>query len=89
MIEYAERFVELMFALSMFINAALFVPQAVKIYRTKDVSGLSSATFIGFNIIQIFTILHGYIYEDYMLMFGFTLALVTSGIVTVLIFTYK
>ena len=87
--EYFKYFVELMFSVTMFMNAMLFVPQAVKIYKTKDVSGLSIITFLGFNIFQIFTILHAYIHADYALMFGFMLALFTSGIVTFLIFSYK
>ncbi|MDR1982857.1 MAG: hypothetical protein LBQ08_03620 [Holosporaceae bacterium] len=85
---FAE-FTEIVFGISMFFNAALFIPQAIKIYRTKTTKGLSPATFIGFNIIQIFTILHGYIHQDYLLMFGFILSLVSCGIVTFLIFLYR
>jgi MtN3 and saliva related transmembrane protein len=88
-VEYFKYFIEITFALSMFINAMLFVPQAIKIYKTKDVKGISKITFLGFNVIQIFTILHAYINHDYILMFGFALALLTSGIVTFLIFSYK
>jgi MtN3 and saliva related transmembrane protein len=88
-VEYLKNFIEVMFALSMFINAALFVPQAVKIYKTKYVKGISKVTFLGFNIIQIFTILHAYINCDYILMFGFILAFLASGIVTFLVFSYK
>lgn len=87
--EYIKCFIELMFGLSMFINSILFIPQAIKIYKTKNASGLSCTTFAGFNIIQIFTILHGYIRNDYTLMVGIALSLFTSGIVTFLIFFYK
>jgi MtN3 and saliva related transmembrane protein len=84
--ECFKCFVELIFGLSMFINALLFVPQAVKVYRTQDAKSLSKITFLGFNAVQVFTILHGYINSDYSLMFGFMLTLFTSGIVTSLIF---
>jgi MtN3 and saliva related transmembrane protein len=80
---------ELMFTASMFANAVLFIPQALKVYRTKNASGLSLTTFIGFNIIQIFTILHGYIHKDYPLMFGFILSFIFCGVVTFLIFIYR
>lgn len=89
MVEYTKYFIELMFGASMIVNAMLFIPQAVKIYKTKNVTGLSFATFLGFNVIQIFTILHAYIHDDYTLMLGFTLALVASGTVTFLIHFYK
>lgn len=73
----------------MFVNAMLFLPQAIKIYKTKNVQGLSWITFFGFNLIQIFTILHACIHSDYALMFGFMLSFVTCGIVAFLIFFYK
>ena len=89
MYEIFEHFIEVMFALSMFVNAILFFLQAVKIYKTKSAAGLSLITFSGFNIIQVFTILHAYIHRDYVLIFGFTLSLFISGIVTLLIFSYR
>jgi MtN3 and saliva related transmembrane protein len=73
-IEYFKYLIELMFGLSLFANAMLFIPQAVKIYKTKNTRGLSKITFFGFNVMQIFTILHAYIHED---------------IVTFLIFSYN
>lgn len=85
---YVEHFIELMFGLSMFTNAMLFIPQAIKIYKTKSTQGLSKITFLGFNAIQVFTMLHGYINNDYALVFGFILSLITSGVVTFLIFYY-
>ncbi|MDR2617190.1 MAG: hypothetical protein LBC22_05280 [Endomicrobium sp.] len=51
--------------MAMFINAALFLPQVIKLYKTKSTKGLSLITFIGFNIIQLSSILHGYIRKDY------------------------
>jgi MtN3 and saliva related transmembrane protein len=53
------------FGMAMFINAALFLPQVIKLYKTKSTKGLSLITFIGFNIIQLSSILHGYIRKDY------------------------
>jgi len=87
--ECMECFVELVFGFGTFINAMLFIPQAMQVYKNKSAKDLSVATFLGFNIIQFFTILHGYIRKDYVLMFGVVFSFVVSGCVTFLIFLYK
>jgi MtN3 and saliva related transmembrane protein len=89
MIEYAKLFVEFCFGLGMFINAILFVPQIVKLFKTKNPVGVSLTTFIGFNIIQIFSLLHGYIHNDYIFMFGMLLSLLLCGCISFLIILYK
>ncbi|GHU12104.1 hypothetical protein FACS189449_05070 [Alphaproteobacteria bacterium] len=89
MYEYIEYFVEVVFGLGMFINAMLFVPQAVKIYKVKNANGVSLATFAGFCIIQFLTVLHGYIHQDHILMFGSALGLIFCATVTFLIIRYK
>lgn len=81
--------VECLFGLGLFINALLFVPQALKLLKSKNAEGLSLITFAGFNVMQILTMLHGYINEDYLLMFGFIPSFVFCGIVTSLIFLYR
>jgi MtN3 and saliva related transmembrane protein len=73
----------------MFINSILFVPQIIRLFKTKNSEGLSLITFIGFNIIQIFSILHGYIHKDYIFMFGMLVSLILCGCVTFLIILYK
>jgi MtN3 and saliva related transmembrane protein len=89
MIEYAKLFVEFWFGLGMFINAILFVPQIVRLFKTKNPVGVSLTTFIGFNIIQIFSFLHGYIHNDYIFMFGMLLSLLLCGCISFLIILYK
>ncbi|GHT95843.1 hypothetical protein FACS1894122_13720 [Alphaproteobacteria bacterium] len=86
---YIEYFIEAVFGFGMFINAVLFLPQAVKIYKTKNTDGISLATFAGFCVIQFFTVLHGYIHQDHILMFGSVLGLIFCAIVTFLIIIYK
>lgn len=81
-------FVESVFGLCLLFNAFVFIPQAMKVYKTKDVRGLSLITFIGFNIVQFFTILHGIINRDFVLVCGNVLAFVTCGIVTFFIVKY-
>jgi len=89
MIEYAKLFVEFCFGLSMFINAILFVPQIVRLFKTKNPVGVSLTTFVGFNIIQLFCILHGYIHNDYIFMFGMLLSLLLCGCISFLVILYK
>jgi len=86
---YLKYFIELMFGLGLFFNAMLFIPQAVKLFRIKESKDISLITFGGFNVMQIFTILHGYINKDYVLMLGFLLSFVFCGVVTFLIIFYR
>lgn len=80
--------IDSIFGISLFINASLFIPQAMRILKTKTTKGFSLITFIGFCLTQLAAILYGYINHDYILMFGYILALICCGFVTILIFTY-
>lgn len=82
-------FIESAFGLCLLFNAFVFIPQAVKVYRTKNVQGLSLITFIGFNIVQFFTVLHGVINHDLMLVYGNILAFAACGVVTFFIVKYR
>jgi MtN3 and saliva related transmembrane protein len=81
--------IEAGFSLSLLANALLFIPQAVKLYRTKNITGLSLLTFAGFNVIQVFTVLHGYLQKDYLLILGYLLSLITCGACTWMIIAYR
>lgn len=82
-------FVNVVFSLGLFFNAVLFIPQALRILRTKSAEGISLFTFVGFNIMQLFTVWHGYLEGDYMLMTGFLLSFITCGMVTILALKYR
>ncbi|MFA6037888.1 MAG: PQ-loop domain-containing transporter [Legionellales bacterium] len=81
--------VETIFSLGLFLNAALFVPQIIRLYHKKDSKELSLLTFAGFNFIQFFTILHAHIQQDYILMIGFIMSFIACGIVTGMIIYYR
>ncbi len=83
------EFIRIVFGLGMFINAALFVPQAIRIVRTKSAEGLSLITFGGFCLIQLSAIAYGYIEHDYYLSLGYALSFVSCGCVTLLILFYR
>ncbi len=75
--------INIFFEFGLFLNAILFVPQAIKIYYRRSAKGLSLITFSGFNVIQILMILHGFFHHDIMLVIGMLLSLITCGAVTI------
>jgi MtN3 and saliva related transmembrane protein len=84
-----KQFIYILFGLGLLGNAALFVPQAIAIYRKKSDQGISLITFGGFNILQAVGILHGYYQQDYSLLIGMIASLITCGGVTTLTLYYR
>jgi MtN3 and saliva related transmembrane protein len=84
-----EYFIEAMFSLGLFFNILLFIPQALRLLREKNAQGVSLVTFLGFNLMQLFTVLHGYLKQDYLLMLGFLLSFITCGWVSYLTWRYQ
>ena len=76
--------VALIFGFAMILNAALFVPQALHIWRTRTAQGISVFSFAGFNALQFIGALHGYFQHDRALTIGMLASLLTCGSVTVL-----
>ncbi len=83
------QIIEVVFSISLFINAGLFIPQIIKLYKSKHPQNLSFLTFAGFNFIQFFIVLHGYIMKDYLLLFGYLISFITCGCVTLQILFYR
>jgi len=79
-----KEIVAYVFGFGMLINAALFVPQALRIWRTRTAQGVSVLTFAGFNALQVTGVLHGYMQGDRALMTGMLASLLTCGAVTLL-----
>lgn len=84
-----QRIIDIIFAAGLFINSMLFIPQAVRLFKQKISTDLSLTTFIGFCATQLSAIIYGYLHNDYILMFGYMLALLTCGLVTGLIIFYR
>ena len=82
-------YTDILFMLGALLNASLFVPQIVLLYKTRKTIGLSLPMFLGFNMIQFVTALHGYMVKDYILMWGYMLSFFTCGLVVVLIIIYR
>jgi MtN3 and saliva related transmembrane protein len=79
-----KQAVAFVFGLGMVLNAALFVPQAIHLWRTRTSQGVSIVSFAGFNTLQAIGALHGYFQHDYALMVGMLASLLTCGSVTLL-----
>jgi MtN3 and saliva related transmembrane protein len=84
-----REIVAFVFGLGMVLNAALSVPQAVHLGRTKTAKGVSILSFAGFNALQAIEGLHGYFEHDYALMIGMVASLVTCVSVTGLAVRYR
>lgn len=87
--EWFKNFIDIIFGAGLIINAFLFIPQAIRIYRLKDAKDLSLITFIGFCLIQTSAIAYGFFHKDYILMYGYAFSLFTCGIVTYLGIYYR
>ncbi len=89
MMDFLKNIIEITFGLALFINALLFVLQAVKIFREKSAVGISLLTFLGFLLIQFVIVLHGVLHQDYALIIGYLLSMLSCGIVVMLILFYR
>lgn len=78
-----------LFGVGMGLNALLFVPQVVAIWRKKRAEGVSLLTFGGFNALQLLGVLHGTLERDWSLAAGMAVSLCTCGSVTVLALIYR
>jgi MtN3 and saliva related transmembrane protein len=77
------------FGFGMALNALLFVPQALSIWRTRQTEGVSLVTFGGFNALQALGVLHGVLQRDWSLATGMAVSLMTCGSVTLLTLVYR
>ena len=80
---------DLLYGAALFVNAALFIPQAWRIYIKKTAEEASLITFGGFNIIQILGFINGIYNKDYALIFGQAISIIACGLVTIQILMYK
>jgi len=87
--EVAEKVIDFIFGAALFINALLFIPQAVKIVKTQSARGVSLFTFVGFLLLQVAAVLYGWVHGDYLLASGYLLSIVGCGINILLIGYYQ
>lgn len=84
-----REIIAVVFGLGLIINALLFIPQGVAIWRSRSAEGVSILTFFGFCVMQAIGVLHGYFERDWSLMVGMAVSLVTCGAVTALAIVFR
>jgi MtN3 and saliva related transmembrane protein len=84
-----KEIVAYLFGAGLLVNAGLFIPQALKIFKTKSAKEVSLMTFAGFNILQFIGILHGVLQGDPYLLVGMIASFLCCGAVTVLAMIYR
>jgi len=84
-----KQIVAVIFGLGLLGNAALFVPQALALWRKKTDEGISLVTFGGFNILQAIGVVHGCYQHDPSLIIGLAASFITCGCVTFLTIMYR
>lgn len=83
------QIINVIFGAALFINALLFIPQSIKIFKLKTAKGVSLLTFLGLLIIQFAIVCHGIIQKDRVLIVGYVLSMLTTGLVVGLTLFYK
>jgi len=84
-----KEIVAWVFGFALMGNAALFVPQAIALWRKKSDEGISLVTFAGFNLLQAIAIVQGVYRHDLALILGMIASLITCGAVTLLTLIYR
>ncbi len=84
-----REIVAFVFGLALLGNAALFVPQAIAVWRKKSDEGISLVTFGGFCILQVIGVVHGFYEHDNSLIIGLGASFLTCGTVTLLTILYR
>ena len=84
-----KEIVAVIFGLGLLCNAALFVPQAIAVWRKKSDEGISLITFGGFSVLQAIGIVHGAYQRDWSLILGMAASLLSCGTVTGLTVFYR
>jgi MtN3 and saliva related transmembrane protein len=84
-----KQIFDVLFGFALMGNAALFVPQALAIWRKKSDEGVSLITFGGFNLLQAIAVVHGFYWHDLALIAGMIASLITCGAVTILTIVYR
>ncbi|MBN1684435.1 MAG: hypothetical protein JW855_03240 [Gammaproteobacteria bacterium] len=83
------NFIQIAFFISLLFGALLFLPQIIRLARTKNSEGVSLITFLGFTLIQLLVIIHGFYYQDSLLILGTFLRFLSCAILIYLILLYR
>lgn len=82
-------FLDYGFAIALFVNAMLFLPQIIRLWQKKDSQDISLLTFLGFNVINLMSLIHGIIKHDPYMIVGYSISFVMNTVTSFLIVKYR
>ncbi|MBL4647808.1 MAG: hypothetical protein JKY13_02460 [Gammaproteobacteria bacterium] len=74
--------IEVMFNISLFVSALLFIPQIFKLVRLKHANELSLIMFRGFYLYSYRPLTYDFLKHDYILIIGYRISMLTCGTAT-------
>jgi PAS domain S-box-containing protein len=84
-----KKIIDFITIAALFVNALLFIPQSIKIFKEKAANGVSLFTFTGFLLIQLTIVLYCITIKNYLLAVGYMLSMATCGSVIIMAFVYR
>lgn len=84
-----KEIVAWLFGMGLVGNIGLFLPQAIKIWKTKSSKHVSFVTFAGFNVLQAVALLHAYLQRDRFLFVGMIATFSSCLAITIMAFIYR
>lgn len=81
--------INIIYAAAFLWTAVSAIPQIMTLLRLKDSSELSVITFLGFNFIQVVTIIHACFYQEWLLLAGVSLFLIIYAYLSSLVIYYR
>ena len=84
-----NRWITVIYGLSLAANALLYIPQAVKIFKEKSSQNVLLVTFSGFFILLIIAFLYGVANDDKVQAVGSALGVIACGSVLFMAIIYR
>ncbi len=84
-----SHMISYLFSMALGANACLFILQFVRIVRKKNADGVSLIAFMGFCVIQLVTMTHGFLHNDAILAYGTLVSLSSCTLVVVSIIYFQ
>lgn len=84
-----KGYISFILSIGLFINACLFLIQAFHLLREKSAKGVSLITFSGFLFLNILLVIHGYLTNDNVILYGYILSSITNFCIVLLIIRYR
>ncbi len=75
---WIQWLVDMVVASALFINAALFLPQIIRIYRVREANAISIGMLVGMVIVSACGTLHGHFHHQHLVLLGYLLVFFMS-----------